>query len=61
MRPSTEKAKDLFSLTGLAEARKISPVIDGRYLLEQTVETYRYADKGHNMVSVSITIWRMHA
>jgi NADPH:quinone reductase-like Zn-dependent oxidoreductase len=51
-----DRREDLVFLNELLETRKIKPVIDRRYPLEQTAEAHRYVDTGRKRGSVVITI-----
>jgi NADPH:quinone reductase-like Zn-dependent oxidoreductase len=49
-----ETGTDLNFLAGLIAAKKIKPVIDRRYSLEQTMEAHRYVEQGLKKGSVII-------
>lgn len=52
-RASTE---GLVHLRELAEAGKVKPVIDRRYLLEQVAEAHRYVEQGHKVGNVVLAV-----
>ena len=53
---SEQKGEDLFQLTEMIEAGKITPVIDRIYPLEQTAEAHAYVETGEKKGSVVIAI-----
>jgi 2-desacetyl-2-hydroxyethyl bacteriochlorophyllide A dehydrogenase len=48
--------KDLELVMKLVEAGKVKPIIDRRYLLDQTAKAMRYVSKGHSRGKVIISV-----
>ena len=59
-RLTKEILEDLISLKELVEEEKIQPVIDRRYLLEETAQAYRYVETGRKKGNVVITVAHTH-
>ena len=50
------RTDDLIVMKELAEANKVKPVIDRRYMLSETPEAIRYLKKGHTRGKVVVTV-----
>jgi NADPH:quinone reductase-like Zn-dependent oxidoreductase len=53
---STPNQADLTTLKELAEAGRVTPVIDRTYPLRETAEAFRYLDHGHAQGKVIIVV-----
>lgn len=53
---AAETKNDLSFLADLIATKKIKPVIDRTYALEQTIEAHRYVEKGLKQGSVIISV-----
>jgi NADPH:quinone reductase-like Zn-dependent oxidoreductase len=54
--PHEQKRENLLTLTGLIEARKLTPVLDRTYPLADTAEGLRHLEQGHARGKVVITV-----
>ena len=53
---SSPNHEDLVYLKGLIDARKLTPVIDRVYTLDEAVDAFRYLEAGHTQGKVIITM-----
>ena len=54
-----ERLKDLKLLKVLMEEKKIKPIVDKRYFIDQLAEAHRYVDRRHKKGNVVIIIDKM--
>jgi NADPH:quinone reductase-like Zn-dependent oxidoreductase len=53
-----DRTEDLVYLKELVESKKLKPVIDRTYPLEEAVEAYRFVDRGHKRGNLVLTVSR---